>query len=248
MILKTELQSAPLDLVTAVIEKAQANFEDMGATISITGDFDAFHAVDRDGALVFGGYNPGTTNATRGVSVVVSVDGVAVATGAAGLFETYERSMADLIHEIGIYQSPSDHVTLSGDCLDWLSSVTGRVMYIGGVWVRKDHRKTRLSHTVVPLVPLITAAIAAQVWRAEHMVSLVENAIVTEGIADRYRAWFARSGAMWRLNGRDVPMALAYTAPIQAIMDAKGFMRQGMEYLQTPLSRSANSGLSPAAA
>ena len=82
MILKTELQTAPLDLVTAVIEKANATFADMGATISVTGDFDAFQAVDRDGALVFGGYNPGITNATRGVSVVVSVDSVAVATGA----------------------------------------------------------------------------------------------------------------------------------------------------------------------
>lgn len=235
-------------LVSQVISRATAEFRSLGAELSVTGNFDRFQNVNRGGALTFGGYNPQVTNATRGVSVVVSLDGEDVATGAAALYETYERSMADVITEIGIYKSDEDRVVLTGECREWLESTSGRVMYIGGIWVKEEWKKTELSHTVVPLVPLITSTIATQVWQAQHMVSLVEWAIVAKGIADRYRVWFTKPGALWRLNGTDIPMFLCYTPPIQAVMDAKNFITQGMGALHKPLSRSASDGLTQDAA
>lgn len=206
------------------------------------GDFSGFQRTNRDGALVFGGFNPLATNATRGSSTVISIDGEAIATGAAALYETYERSMADLVQEIDVYQLGDDRLTLSGECLEWLSCVHGRTLFSGGIWIRKDLRGTPVSELAVPLLPLINRVVGVCRWRAEHIISLQEEAIVRKGIAKRYRVWATASGAMWRLNGKDVPMVLSYTPPIQGIMDARRVALQGVECLLSPSKQSRTVG------
>ena len=237
MILDTDFAGGPGRLAQRVFALGAKAVEEHGARLEITGNFDAFSRVDRDGSLPYKGYHPDFTNATRGASLIVRKDGKAIATGAAALFETYERSMADLIHENGLYDDGGDDgVRMSRECRDWLESISGRVMYIGGIWIHRKHRKTELSRLLVPLLPLISSTIAVQLWDARHIVSLVEYPILEKGVVDRYRVWFRWPGATIRLGGRELPMILTYSAPIQATLDARGFIRSGPEYLLSPLS------------
>lgn len=244
MILSTDLSRPPNDMLTTVLSSTAEALAKSGATIDVNGDFSRYTSANRNGALAFGGFNPMATNATRGSSTIISVDGEVVATGATALYETYERSMADLIDEIDIYRLGHDRLTLNGDCREWLSAIQGRVLFSGGIWVRKDFRKTPLSRLAVPLLLFINRVVGVYRWNAGHIVSIQEVPVVTKGIADRYRMWAMAEGALWHLNGKEIPMVFGYAPPVQAIMDAQRVARQGMEHLVLPLKRSANVGSS----
>ncbi len=243
MILDTHFAGGREKLARQVFAAAREEVARRGASLEITGNLDAFHAVDRGGALPFDAHHPDYTVAVRGASIVVRAGAEPIATGTAALYDTYERSMADLIRENGVYNDGAPaRIDMSRECLDWLESIAGRVMYSGGVWIRADRRKSEFSRLLVPLIPLVARTVAVQLWDAQHIVSFLEHAIAAKGIARRYRAWFAWPGMVWRARDKDVPLMLAYTAPIQATLDARAFIRSGSESLVSPSTPPERSG------
>lgn len=231
------------DLVAAG-QKALADF---GAEMTIHGDFAAFGAVDRDGALTFPGYHNEKTTADRGMCIVVHQGGQPVATYACALYRPAE-SFAGYIRDVGLFHDgPDSAMTLYGEAESWIDAMEGPCAYSGGIWVKKSCRRSEFWHFLVPFLPIVGRAFATEVWGASHVIFLAPTAVVEKGIALRYRPLFMESGALWMNRGSEVHMVLGYAAPLQIRRDANQFIILGRGALApTPSPRPVDRAAEPA--
>ncbi len=233
MLIETDLAVSGDQRLMAFLERAVDELGSLGARMEIAGDFSAFQSVDRVGAHSVGTYHPDLTNAVRGTSIIIYVGDRAIATYAGAMFDTYERSMADVFSHHGPYRDESaDRIEFLGDARDLLECASGRVLYSGGIWVHPDHRKTPLSRFLVPFFPLAGRMVGLGCWGVQHIITFVEGAILTKGVASRYRHWLYADGVVWHHDGHEIGMSVGYTSPIQAIYEGNSFVKLGAGYLE----------------
>ena len=149
------------------------------------------------------------------------------------MFDTHERSMADVMAHHGPYRDDSaDRIEFVGDARDLLECASGRVLYSGGIWVHPDYRKTPLSRFLVPFFPLAGRMVGLGCWGVQHIITFVEGAILRKGVASRYRHWLYADGVIWHHDGAEIPMSVGYTSPLQAMYEGTNFVKRGADYIE----------------
>ena len=80
-------------------------------------------------------------------------------------------------------------------------AISGRVAYVGDLWVRKDRRKTGVSGDLSKLVQVI----ALQIWQPDTIYAFVHNVGVTRGLAAHFGFCHQYPvGIRWRSNPRQL--------------------------------------------
>ncbi|WP_139189446.1 MULTISPECIES: hypothetical protein [Thalassobaculum] len=229
----TDVDRDGTQFVQRLINSAQHRlFEGFGVTLSVHGDFEAFAAVDRLGWHTFQGYTNEHTHASRGAAILIDVDGRTIATYACGLYDAHPN-MAALIDGPGLYNDGTgDRFEIATPvCRNWFSAMRGRVGCSGGIWMNPDYRRTALSHTLVPLLPLLGRAIAVECWQADHVFALMPEDVVKKQIGARYRLSFMEPGLTWHHGETDIAFWFGYHPPLKIVHDAYEFLEQGFQAL-----------------
>lgn len=214
-----------------LIAEGQRALSRYGAEMTIHGDFAAFASVDRDTAIAFPGYFNETTNADRGMCVLIHKDGETIGTYACGLYLPVD-TMAEYIDEIGLHHAcAKPDIEIFGTVREWFEAMEGPSAFSGGIWVRPDLRGTELSRLLVPFLPMIGRSFAVDVWDAKHVFFMVPEIIMKKGIAERYRPLFLEPGATWHYTTPPTPLWFGYAAPVQIMKDALDFISKGPDVL-----------------
>lgn len=214
-----------------LIAAGQRSLARFGAELTIHGDFSAFEKVERNGGIVFPGYWNETTNADRGMCVLIHKDGETIGTYACGLYLPAD-TMAEYMDEVGLHRAcPSPDIEIHGTVREWFEAMEGPSAFSGGIWVRPDLRGTDLSHFLVPFLPVIGRSFAVEVWDAKHVFFMVPEIVMKKGIAERYRPLFLEPGATWHYTSPPTPLWFGYAAPVQIIKDALDFISKGPDVL-----------------
>ena len=106
-----------------LIAAGQRSLARFGAELTIHGDFGAFQQVDRKGGIVFPGYWNETTNADRGICVLIHKDGETIGTYACGLYLPAD-TMAEYMDEVGLHRAcASPDIELHGTVREWFKAM-----------------------------------------------------------------------------------------------------------------------------
>lgn len=230
LIRKTDIERDGSYLLRKLLRRARAGLAATHAvTLSIHGDFQAFGQVDREGGYAFGAYDNQFTRASRGTCIIVRYQGRKIGTYACALFDAHP-SMAGVMEGPGLYFDGSDdHLRIEAPgARKWFEAMRGKVGFSGGIWVSKHYRGTALSHTLVPLLPLLGRAIAVECWGVDHVFAMMPEQVMRKGIGQRYRLSITEPGIVWHHRGADVPMWFGYHPPLMIVHDALSFVERGL--------------------
>jgi hypothetical protein len=127
----------------------------------------------------------GTTPQTGFVLIGRDKDGQIVATQAARLYDWSETTLEDEATSLRMFYADPDAAFARGNRCDVTTaaarSITGRVVFSGAGWYRRDFRGRDLA----TILPRISRAYAFTRWNTDFTISVMTDAVTAGGMAER---------------------------------------------------------------
>jgi hypothetical protein len=127
----------------------------------------------------------GVTPETVFVLMGRNKDGQVVATQAARLYEWPETSLKDEGDSLRMFYADPDAAFARGDrckiTAPIAEKITGRVVFSGGIWYRRDFRGRDLG----TILPRISRAYALTRWNTDFTIGMLADAVIAGGLAAR---------------------------------------------------------------
>ena len=127
----------------------------------------------------------GVTPETVFVLMGRNKDGQVVATQAARLYEWPETSLKDEGDSLRMFYADPDAAFARGDrckiTTPIAEKITGRVVFSGGIWYRRDFRGKDLG----TILPRISRAYAFTRWHSDFTLGMMGDAVIAGGLAER---------------------------------------------------------------
>lgn len=171
--------------------------------------FDGFaeYPIERDGHPVFAGFKP----PHDGFWLAVTLDGKP--------FATYAAMPMDLVSNLtehfevdGLYRGQDRWEIVDPEARAFCDTITGTVMFGGGIVVDKPQRGTNKSRLMMTLLPLLGRIIGRDLYHADHFIYLQPAGRSFSARTDRQHVW---PGAVrWTRNGEELgpPRVLGYAS------------------------------------
>ncbi|KRR17073.1 hypothetical protein [Bradyrhizobium retamae] len=127
----------------------------------------------------------GVTPETAFVLIGRNKDGEVVATQAARLYDWPETSLKDEAASLRMfYADPDAAFARENRCkitTPIAEKITGRVVFSGGIWYRRDFRGKDLG----TILPRISRAYAFTRWNSDFTIGMYADAVIAGGLAER---------------------------------------------------------------
>jgi hypothetical protein len=127
----------------------------------------------------------GVTPETAVVLIGRNKDGEVVATQAARFYDWSETSLKDEATSLRMFYADPDAAFARGDRCEFTTPVaekiTGRVVFSGGIWYRRDFRGKDLG----TILPRISRAYAFTRWNSDFTIGMMADAVIAGGLAER---------------------------------------------------------------
>jgi hypothetical protein len=111
--------------------------------------------------------------------------GQVVATQAARIYDWPETSLEDEATSLRMFYADPDAAFARGDRCEITTPVarkiTGRVVFSGAVWYRRDFRGKDLA----TILPRISRAYAFTCWNSDFTIGMMSDAVIAGGLAER---------------------------------------------------------------
>lgn len=127
----------------------------------------------------------GVTPETAFVLIGRNKLGEIVATQAARIYDWQATSLKDEASSLRMFYADPDAAFARGDRCEIITpvaeAITGRVVFSGGVWFRRDFRGKDLA----TILPRISRAYAFTRWNSDFTIGLMADAVIAGGMAER---------------------------------------------------------------
>jgi hypothetical protein len=185
------VEHGPAALIGRAILKADQAARRRGVYLSL-GTFEDLVAVNqanRDTWRVFVPiFNPVLGGATPDTGLAIlgyDANGDVVATQAARLYDWHGSSFHDEAESLRLFYADPERDKLEDEqCIvsaPAAKRITGRTVFSGCAWYRRDYRKRMLS----AILPRVARVLSYTRWQQDYTVSMVADAVLKGGMADR---------------------------------------------------------------
>jgi hypothetical protein len=127
----------------------------------------------------------GVTPETAFVLIGRNKHGEVVATQAARIYDWPETSLSDEAASLRMFYADPDAALARGDRCEITAptaeKITGRVVFSGGIWYRRDFRGKDLG----TILPRISRAYAFTRWNSDFTIGMLADAVIAGGLAAR---------------------------------------------------------------
>lgn len=127
----------------------------------------------------------GVTPETGFVLIGRNKHGEVVATQAARIYDWPVTSLKDEAASLQMFFADPDAAFARGDRCDITTpiaeKITGRVVFSGGIWYRRDFRGKDLG----TILPRISRAYALTRWNSDFTIGMLADAVIAGGLAER---------------------------------------------------------------
>ena len=152
-------------------------------------------------------------------------DGAVVATQAARFFDFEGTTLLEESQSLRLFYPRLDPAQISGrQCIvtgPKAKLITGKVLYSGGAWYRKDFRGRGLS----TILPRISRAYGFTLWNSAYTVSFLREALIHNGVAARYGYTnFDWHADLINITSADLHGALGWIDTQQLLDDLSAFL------------------------
>lgn len=152
-------------------------------------------------------------------------EGKTVALQAARCYDFSESNLADELESMRVFYTDPVAQSQGAECFKVsapsASSITGRVVYSGSTWVRKDFRGRDLAS----YLPRISRAVALTRWNPAFTVSMVKTELVKKRVAERYGYTNVEELLRW-MNSEfadEIRFALVWMPRSECVTDMRSF-------------------------
>lgn len=113
------------------------------------------------------------------------------------MFDFGDETLADYLTSLRLFYPDPDRQKRDGESctVDSPSArvINRRAVFSGGTWIHPDYRKR-----LMPMIlPRISRALALTRWNTDYTFSLVNNILVTKGVAQAYGYQRVEPGILW---------------------------------------------------
>jgi hypothetical protein len=127
----------------------------------------------------------GATPETAFVLIGRNKDGEVVATQAARIYDWPKTSLKDEATSLRMFYADPDSAFARDNHCEIIApiaeKITGRVVFSGGIWYRRDFRGKDLGN----ILPRISRAYAFTRWNTDFTIGMMADAVIAGGLAER---------------------------------------------------------------
>ncbi|WP_213285402.1 hypothetical protein [Bradyrhizobium sp. sGM-13] len=186
-----KIKYGPVDLLGRFFLWADTAARDRGVTLSFASLQDLVEANKANSdswrplVPVFDEALGGVTPETAFVLIGRNTHGEVVATQAARIYDWPETSLKDEATSLRMFYADSAAAFARGDRCEITApiakKITGRVVFSGGIWYRRDFRGKDLG----TILPRISRAYAFTRWNSDFTIGMLGDGVIAGGLAER---------------------------------------------------------------
>jgi hypothetical protein len=186
-----KIKYGPVDLLGRFFLWADTAARDRGVTLSFASLQDLIEANKANSSSwrplvpVFDEALGGVTPETAFVLIGRDKHGEVVATQAARIYDWPETSLKDEANSLRMFYADPDAAFAREDRCEITApiaeKITGRVVFSGGIWYRRDFRGKDLG----TILPRISRAYAFTRWNSDFTIGMLADGVIAGGLAER---------------------------------------------------------------